>query len=311
MLTVMVLMGTALVVPPLVAARNDEGLPSALKWLQILTGIGYGSLMWLDLDLTRDNTQFRWITLAMVFAVSAVVLSGLSGVNSLSKMTLVPMCVGASSALLVADQPIMALSVAVFAGIALRSLSENDKLWVELIVLRIRSNRVAEENLWAATHDPLTGLLNRSGVMQHLAERADEPDHPISLMFIDLDHFKEVNDRFGHAGGEFVVAPNAAHDKTTSARLANRIIDELELPMAGTNGDDIYLSASVGIATLAPSEATPEQSCWTPTMRCTGQRRQGAVRSPETSGPSNCWPDGDCREEQWFHRASSSRWLRT
>ncbi len=285
MLTVMVLMAATVVLPPLVAARNDEGLPSATRWLQILTGIGYGSLMWLDLELTR-TTEFRWITLAMIFAVSAGVLSGLSGVNSLSKLTLIPMCVGASSALLVAGQPIMALSVAVFAGIALRSLAENDKLWVELIVLRIISNRVAEENVWAATHDPLTELLNRAGVMQHLAERADEPDHPISLMFIDLDHFKEVNDRFGHAGGdlvlaetarrlrkslrnddvvgrlggdEFVVALSAAYDKATSARLANRIIDDLERPMASTDGDDIYLSASVGIATLSPSEATPEQ----------------------------------------------------
>lgn len=285
MSVVMVMMSAAVVLPDLVDAKNNEGLPAVVQWSHVLAGIGYGVLFWLDIDLAKD-VQFRWITLATIFAVSAGVMSGLNGVNSLSKVLLIPMTLGASSALLVADQPLMAVSVAVFAGIALRSLFENDKLWTELIVLRITSNRVADEHQWAATHDPLTGLLNRAGMMQHLTRRAEEPSHPISLMFIDLDHFKEVNDRFGHAGGdlalaetahrlchslratdvvgrlggdEFVVALNACHDRNTSARLANRIIDDLEKPMAGTNGDDIYLSASIGIATLAPSEATPER----------------------------------------------------
>jgi diguanylate cyclase (GGDEF)-like protein len=285
MSVVMAFQFAAILVPSFTRMTNDEGLPRLAPWGQTLAGIGYGSLMWLDIDLTATS-QFRWITLAMVFVVSATVMSGLSGVNSMSRVLLLPMCFVAASGLLVAGQPLSALSLVVFTAIAIRSLRENDKLWTELIELRIVSNRVAEENLWAATHDPMTRLLNRAGMMQNLADRADGPGHPVTLMFIDLDHFKEINDRFGHADGdlvlvetaerlrhslrgddvigrlggdEFVVLLDGRYDDATSSRLANRIIDDLERPMASTNNDDIYLSASVGIATLPTSEATPER----------------------------------------------------
>ncbi len=285
MFVVLVMQIAAVVVPRLANALNDEGLPKSAPWFQVLAGAGYGALLWLDLSLTSDS-DFRWITLGMIFAVSAGAMSGISGVNSLGKVFIIPMCLGAASALIVAGQPLLALAVVTFAAITVQSLKRNDRLWTELIELRIRSGRIAEDNLWAATHDPLTRLLNRAGVMQQLTHRARSLGEPITLMFIDLDHFKEINDRFGHAGGdlalgetaerlrsslravdvigrlggdEFVVLLDGTYDRPTSTRLANRIIDDLERPMASTNNDEIYLSASVGIATLPPSMATPER----------------------------------------------------
>ena len=56
-----------------------------------------------------------------------------------------------------------------------------------------------------ALHDPLTGLPNRSHVMQRFAEAVDRvraAGHEAALMFIDLDHFKNVNDTHGHAAGD-------------------------------------------------------------------------------------------------------------
>ena len=56
-----------------------------------------------------------------------------------------------------------------------------------------------------ALHDPLTGLPNRSHVMQHFAEAIDElreAGRQAALVFIDLDHFKDVNDTLGHAAGD-------------------------------------------------------------------------------------------------------------
>ena len=51
----------------------------------------------------------------------------------------------------------------------------------------------------AAEHDELTGLLNRSMLMEHL----DHPDTPgVAVLFIDLDHFKDVNDGRGHTTGD-------------------------------------------------------------------------------------------------------------
>lgn len=60
-----------------------------------------------------------------------------------------------------------------------------------------------------ATHDGLTSMYNRSyglqrvGEMLHLMERAK--DQPASVLMIDIDNFKDINDRLGHAGGDKVL----------------------------------------------------------------------------------------------------------
>ena len=56
-----------------------------------------------------------------------------------------------------------------------------------------------------AFHDPLTGLLNRSGFqtrMEQSLEELHKNDQPGTLLFIDLDDFKEVNDSLGHETGD-------------------------------------------------------------------------------------------------------------
>ncbi|MFI7665648.1 diguanylate cyclase domain-containing protein [Nocardia sp. NPDC049526] len=68
-----------------------------------------------------------------------------------------------------------------------------------------------------ARHDPLTGLPNRRYLLERIEEliaTADESDRA-GLCFADLDHFKHVNDRFGHGTGDKVLAAVAArlHDK--------------------------------------------------------------------------------------------------
>ncbi len=61
--------------------------------------------------------------------------------------------------------------------------------------------------------DPLTGLLNRRAFDERLdleIQRAQRYDRPLSLLFIDIDHFKEVNDRYGHVVGDEVLRAVAA-----------------------------------------------------------------------------------------------------
>ena len=56
-----------------------------------------------------------------------------------------------------------------------------------------------------ALHDPLTGLPNRilfMERMEHAIERADRRSTPVSVLYIDVDDFKTVNDTLGHAGGD-------------------------------------------------------------------------------------------------------------
>lgn len=59
-----------------------------------------------------------------------------------------------------------------------------------------------------STHDPLTGVLNRRGFLQFFGRvraRQQRCDAPLSLMAIDLDHFKAINDQYGHAQGDQVL----------------------------------------------------------------------------------------------------------
>jgi len=69
----------------------------------------------------------------------------------------------------------------------------------------IRSAQLLEETRRLAITDSLTGLFNRRHFNQQLEEnvgRATRYDEPLALVFLDVDHFKFVNDKFGHLAGD-------------------------------------------------------------------------------------------------------------
>ena len=71
-----------------------------------------------------------------------------------------------------------------------------------------------------ATHDGLTGLLNRLSILAALhneLDRAVREQKPLAALMLDLDHFKEINDRFGHLAGDAVLR-EAARRMRTSVR---------------------------------------------------------------------------------------------
>ncbi|MGQ0657060.1 MAG: EAL domain-containing protein [Chromatiales bacterium] len=79
----------------------------------------------------------------------------------------------------------------------------------------VTEKRAAQIRLnWAASHDPLTGLINRPELENRLGkllEHASATGHTHALCYIDLDHFKAINDGCGHAAGdEFLKALAAA-----------------------------------------------------------------------------------------------------
>jgi len=135
--------------------------------------------------------------------------------------------------------------------------------------------------------DPLTGLANRARFDQRLAEaiaNAVENQSRVALLLIDLDFFKPVNDTHGHAvgdvvlrrvgrilaqtvrdidtaarigGDEFAVILPHLPDTSVAERIAQRIIETIQLPIAI---DDLTVSigASVGIAIAPDNGTTPE-----------------------------------------------------
>ena len=112
---------------------------------------------------------------------------------------IVLMIVGFGIALLVSPEP--QVKTVLFIGgspsFALAALVVNR--------LRQRLNRVFHELERSAESDPLTGLLNRRGFERAFdrdLQRAHRTGTPLALLLFDLDEFKQVNDRFGHAIGD-------------------------------------------------------------------------------------------------------------
>ena len=116
----------------------------------------------------------------------------------------------------------LALSITVYAGALLVAPSAGDARWVRfamvsgtLIVtsafvglLRARVDRLVHDLSDAARRDYLTGLLNRRGfedALEDELERVERGAGPLSLLITDLDHFKRVNDTFGHDVGDLVL----------------------------------------------------------------------------------------------------------
>jgi diguanylate cyclase (GGDEF)-like protein len=138
-----------------------------------------------------------------------------------------------------------------------------------------------------AQTDPLTNLANRRLFLERLDlawNGITSPDELIAVLFVDVDHFKEINDRLGHevgdhvlvtianalsgllrptdlvarfGGDEFTVLLDPLHDLKTSLEIAERIRAEISRPRS-IDGHDLTLGVSVGVATSRDASCANE-----------------------------------------------------
>lgn len=89
--------------------------------------------------------------------------------------------------------------------------SKNTELQLTLEELRLSQDEIRRQNRELkvlATRDPLTGCLNRRAFFHRfgaLFRAASEQEQPLSCLMIDIDHFKSINDRFGHSAGDKII----------------------------------------------------------------------------------------------------------
>src|SRR5258708_11105477 len=72
------------------------------------------------------------------------------------------------------------------------------------VIFMLVSERTVTAHKNAASVDPLTGMFNRRGFAEatsRVIERAAKAGRPVAVMIFDIDHFKSINDRFGHPAG--------------------------------------------------------------------------------------------------------------
>ncbi len=157
-------------------------------------------------------------------------------------------------------------------------------------ILNDISERKEQESRLAfqATHDALTGLANRSLFNDRLAHDfslARRQHNLLAVLFIDLDEFKPINDTLGHkvgdqllvsvtarlgaalrpsdtlarlGGDEFVLLLPDLGSRYQAQDVAERLLSELSRPHR-VEGQELHISASIGIAVLGPDMQDPEK----------------------------------------------------
>ena len=174
-----------------------------------------------------------------------------------------------------------------------RSFTQDEVLFMQSVahvlaaaIERWRSEEAIRHN---ALHDPLTGLPNRTLFLNRLAHvfaKRDTSRNSAAVMFLDIDNFKLINDSLGHetgdrllrgiaprlsealrpsdtvarfGGDEFVVLCEEVTDGRDALQVAGRLQEALSRPFP-IDGEEHFLSASIGVALANGRYATPEDA---------------------------------------------------
>ncbi|MGM9489156.1 putative bifunctional diguanylate cyclase/phosphodiesterase [Ideonella sp. YS5] len=168
-----------------------------------------------------------------------------------------------------------------------RTMVRNGERYRMTIVRDMRDRHAAQERIHhLAHHDVLTGLLNRVAFMERLDQLMDAArgsEGRLALLFVDLDHFKRVNDSLGHlvgdtllrtvasriteclrasdvvarfGGDEFMVLLPAAQQREDAEEVAHKLLRAIEASME-VEGQSLSVTPSIGIAFFPDHGETP------------------------------------------------------
>jgi diguanylate cyclase (GGDEF)-like protein len=170
-----------------------------------------------------------------------------------------------------------------------RRIDVDEQTYLLAVGSDVTERRRAEAQVRSmARVDALTGLANRAvfvEVLERATARSRRGDGRIAVLYLDLDHFKDVNDTLGHpvgdlllqaiahrlresvratdtvarfGGDEFAIVAQGIHEPSDAAALAEKVLHALGEPFA-LDGNDVRTGASIGIAVYEPDVKDGEQ----------------------------------------------------
>lgn len=193
------------------------------------------------------------------------------------------------------------------------------------LVLVLRDATSLRALVHAASHDPLTCLVNRAEFerrLQRLLARM-RPGEAHALLYIDLDHFKAINDSHGHAAGDSVLRQVAecfaamVRERDTLARLggdefvvllehcpleyalaqARRMQEAIETRRFAWQDQSFQLGISIGVVPITPTQRDPsavltaaDRACYAAKRHSLGTAASTALIPPlPGAGAHNCY----------------------
>ncbi|OEO24085.1 PAS domain S-box protein [Pseudomonas sp. J237] len=188
-------------------------------------------------------------------------------------------------------------------------IRNQDKISGMVLVLHdmTREHQYIANLSWQASHDALTGLLNRREFDRRLSrslENLQQQQSEHALMYLDLDQFKIINDTCGHAAGDQLLRQvctalqSCLRENDTLARLggdefgvllencpadiSTKLAEQLRLAVQALrfswNGRSFNVSASIGLVTLGQSQVTLEESLRAADVACYMAKDKGRNR---------------------------------
>ncbi|APA87341.1 bifunctional diguanylate cyclase/phosphodiesterase [Paraburkholderia sprentiae WSM5005] len=284
----------------MVAARELVGAPSAPLGYRLLCALVLALLV-LAIPRTKSTALFGAIGVVyMLVLVGGVVLNARGLVDPLvwllPALVVIPICAAplwlTPMHFVTGNALFYAVAIALLLGNT-HSREVDAAVWTWVIVIgapsaavfhfsfyRFRRNHFLLESQLAqlAATDPLTGLQNRRAFVKHAEGRLETraPGAQISAIFLDIDSFKSLNDRFGHAVGDHAlfqvaqVLKDAVALYHSASRIggeefallldddlagALRLAERLRVDIAAIERPDGYLTASFGVAEHRPGES--------------------------------------------------------
>lgn len=182
-------------------------LPRFQKLLQVLLcvwALAFGISLALTDQLVGSNTTnyvLAAVVVGMMGLLSPLMALAIFGVSYLAMFLLLPLAQ--------TDAEMLDMARSHSFSAVLISFAASLMLWRQHVSATLLRRQLTE----LAQRDPLTGLLNRGAFMQRAAYelvRARRYANPTGLLLLDLDHFKKVNDQYGHPAGDAVLCGFAA-----------------------------------------------------------------------------------------------------